>query len=93
VSGNEAVDRAAKEAAGHDPNSRSALEPQPEPESLRTLMATTKSIIRKTMREEWILSWVKAKHGRELFKLGIRPGKDVLTTHAGTHRATSSIIT
>jgi ribonuclease HI len=52
VLGNEEADRAAKGAAGHNPNARTNPEPQPEPESLRTLTATTKFIIRQTMRDE-----------------------------------------
>ncbi|KAJ6436880.1 reverse transcriptase [Purpureocillium lavendulum] len=93
VPGNEAADRAAKEAAGHDPNARAAPESPPEPPSLRTLTATTKSIIRKTMKEEWKQAWETAKHGRDLFRLGVRPGKGTLDTHNGTHRAISSVIT
>ena len=84
--GNETANRAVKEAAKHNPEA-------PKPDSLRTLMATRKSIIRKTMKGEWDTSWETAKHGRELFKLGVRPGKNVLTTHTGTHRAISSVIT
>ncbi|KAL2204372.1 hypothetical protein CC79DRAFT_1336950 [Sarocladium strictum] len=49
-------------------------------------MATTESIIRRTMKVEWKSSWEKAKHGRELFKLGVKPGKATLDLHAGTHR-------
>ncbi|KFZ25165.1 hypothetical protein V502_00356 [Pseudogymnoascus sp. VKM F-4520 (FW-2644)] len=93
VPGNEAADQAAKEAAGHNPNARANPNPPLEPESLRTLMATTKSTIRQTMRDEWETSWEAAKHGRELFKLGVRPGKGTLSTHIGTHRAISSVIT
>ena len=93
VPGNEAADQAAKEAAGYNPNERTNPAPQPEPETLQTLTATTKSAIRQTMRDEWERSWEKAKHGRELFKLGVRPGKGTLSTHIGTHRAISSVIT
>jgi len=93
VPGNEAADRAAKEAAGHNPNARATAEPPPEPPSLQTLTATTKSIIRKTMKEEWKQAWETAKHGRDLLRLGVRPGKGTLEVHNGTHRAISSVIT
>lgn len=85
VPGNEAADRAAKEAAG---SSHLTLS-----QSLCTLTATTKSATRQSMRIEWDKSWEAAKHGRELFRLGVRPGKGILPTHVGTHRAISSIIT
>jgi len=75
VPGNEAADRAAKEASGYNPNTLPNPEPQPEPESLQILTATTKPVIRQTMKHEWEQSWEKAKHGRELFRLGVRPGK------------------
>lgn len=92
VAGNEAADRAAKEAANSYPDAR-AHRPPPEPEPLRTLMATTKSIIRRAMKGEWEASWETAKHGRDLFRLGVLPGKAILDTHIGTHRAISSVIT
>jgi ribonuclease HI len=85
VPGNEAADQAAKEAASHNPNAPTTLEVSP-----RTPVATTKTTIRRAMRNEWESSWEKDKQGRDLFKLGVRPGKDVLTTHTGTHRARSA---
>lgn len=86
VPGNEAADKAAKDAAQQHRHG-------PEPDSLRTLMAPIKSIIRKTMRAEWEASWETAKHGRELFKLGVKLGKATLDLHSGIHRAMSSAIT
>jgi hypothetical protein len=92
VPGNEAADRAAKEAAGHNPNAQANPGLQPEPESLRTLTVTTKSTIRWIIRDKWELSWEEAKHNRELFRLGVQLGKGSLTTYIGTHRAVSSVI-
>lgn len=92
VPGNEAADRAAKEAA--DPTTIASTTANPQPEAQpQTLMATTKSAIRRTMRDEWDQAWEVAEHGRILFNLGVRPGKDILKMHTGIHRAISSIIT
>ncbi|EDN04471.1 predicted protein [Histoplasma mississippiense (nom. inval.)] len=88
VPGNEEADRLAKRAADPALNTE-----QPEPDLIRTLLATTKSTIRQAMKGEWETSWEKGKHGRDLFRLGARPGKVTLNTHMGTHRAISSAIT
>ena len=93
VPGNEAADRAAKEAAGSHPGARTPAVPSTEPESLRVLTATTRTAVRRALRREWETSWETAKHGRDLFRLGVRPGKATLKTHIGTHRAISSVIT
>jgi ribonuclease HI len=86
VPGNEAADKAAKKAA--DPPAEGSVL-----NGVRALVATTKSIIRKTMKKEWTTTWATAKHGRELFKLGVVPNKAVLSIHDGLHRALSSVIT
>jgi ribonuclease HI len=97
VLGNDIADEAAKNAAGYIATTRNTArttwEPPPEPESIQIMTATTKPIIRARMKKEWQQSWKVAKHGRELFKLGVEPGKGTLKIHAGTHRALSSVIT
>ncbi|KAJ5938355.1 hypothetical protein N7466_001489 [Penicillium verhagenii] len=93
VAGNEAADQAAKEAARTNPSTGANTVRSPETDSLRILAATTKSIIRQAMRGEWDTAWENAKHGRELFRLGVRPGKAIFDTHIDTHRAISSAIT
>ncbi|KAJ9137655.1 hypothetical protein NKR23_g8932 [Pleurostoma richardsiae] len=56
-------------------------------------MATTKLTIRQAIRREWATAWAIAKHGRELYRLGVRPGKATLDKYVGTYRAISSVIT
>ncbi|KJK73456.1 hypothetical protein H634G_11313 [Metarhizium anisopliae BRIP 53293] len=57
VPGNETADKAAKESTWYDPNQQTSVDPPQEPDWLQTLTATTKSIIRKTMKEEWKQLW------------------------------------
>ena len=45
------------------------------------------------MKDEWEQSWENEKHGRELYKLGVKPSKVILALHNDTHKAISSVIT
>ncbi|KAJ4146858.1 hypothetical protein LMH87_001417 [Akanthomyces muscarius] len=78
ITGNEAADRAAKEAAGFNATTKRHEPPSQEPDSLRILIATTKSTVRKTMKYEWDTAWQTAKHGRELFNLGCGQGRQTV---------------
>ena len=93
VPGNEIADQTAKEATGYVDAFRAIVDPPPEPEALQILTATTKPAIRLAMQNEWQQGWEAAKHGRDLFRLGVRPGKGTLKTHIGLHKALSSVIT
>lgn len=46
-----------------------------------------------SVKDEWKYNWNTAEYGRDLYRLGVRPGKKILKTHEGIHRASSSLIT
>ena len=97
VFGNEAADRAAKLASKQyavpSTNSVPQEELLPNVEPRTTLTATVKTAIRRTMQDEWHQTWDTAKQGRDLYRLGVRPGKRTTNVRTGIHRALSSAIT
>lgn len=97
VPGNEAADQAAKEAADRNVTAEahrtSQVDTSTHQGSLKTLTATTRTTIRQALRTEWSQIWDNAEHGRDLYRIGARPGKEILKTHTGLHRAISSVIT
>ena len=93
IAGNEEADRAAKGAitSAQDPEADLvALHDSTIPKST---VATCKYQIRQKLNKEWEEAWHRHKHGRDLYKLGVRPGKGILTLHNRLHRAISSVIT
>ena len=87
VPGNEAADKAAKEAAKPPQEQQLVVLPS------SVLTVTIKTNIRQKARAEWVQSWEKAKHGRDLYNLGVRPGKGILSVRLDIYRAISSVIT
>lgn len=92
VPGNEAADQAAKSAAQQHSSTSTVTVTHGDP-GPQILTTTTKTAIRQAMRDEWDYKWNTAEHGRDLYRLGVRPGKRILKTHTGIHRAISSLIT
>ncbi len=97
VPGNEIADQAAKAAAQQTTAplavTVTAGGPHPEQTEPDILVSTVKTTLRKTLRDEWTRHWDAAEHGRDLYRLGVRPGKGTVNTHKGIHRAIISVIT
>ena len=101
IPGNEAADRAAKEAAGYRPDSplRTPRRNQDwdqghtATEGVKTLISTAKRSIHRTLQDNWVTIWTHGKHGRHLHCLGARPDKKNLKVHKDLPRAVGSIIT
>jgi ribonuclease HI len=100
IPGNEAADKAAKEAAGWTPESiwtaRGNRNQDQEPEAtegVKTLITTAKRTINEALLDDWETIWVNGKHGRYLHSLDVRPNKKALKVHRDLPRAISSILT
>lgn len=100
IPGNEAADKAAKEAAnsGTTDTDTSDQDPRRSPDNdtnntIRTLLTTAKRTINTALHQDWEFAWAHAKHGRALHDLGRRPDKKTLQLHKTLPRPISSIIT
>lgn len=63
VPGNEAADKAAKEATGWREKGQGLM--AAEPHEFRFLIASAKTKIHRRVLKEWVNDWEDAKHGRE----------------------------
>lgn len=100
IPGNEAADRAAKEAAnsGTTTINTSDHDPCPSPDNdtnntIRTLLTTAKRTIDTALHQDWEFAWANAKHGRALHDLGRKPDKKTLQLYKTLPQPISSIIT
>ena len=102
IPGNEAADKAAKEAARRGTNSTSTP-PMRRPRQNRgqqqgapqttILLTKAKHTINQALQKDWEALWTHGRHGRALHSLGAKPDKKTLQLHQNVPRAISSIIT
>jgi hypothetical protein len=100
IKGNEAADKAAKEAMGwrriRGGNGRSRVIDTgitaSLPARLECLRAASHQTIRKSIQQEWENIWRNESKGRDLFSISPRPSSGVLKLHQGLAKPLSSII-
>ena len=92
IPGNEAADRAAKEATGWRDNNQTGPRAEPPPE-LRPLKTVAKTWINKTVSQSWQAKWAAETRGRATFRHTPRPTKKVLQLHEDLSKRQSSMLT
>ena len=92
IPGNEAADRAAKEATGWRDNNQTGPRAEPPPE-LRPLKTVAKTWINKTVSQSWQAKWAAETRGRATFRHTPRPTRKVLQLHEDLSKRQSSMLT
>jgi hypothetical protein len=101
IEGNEAADKAAKEATGwrriRGRNERmreiDTGVTAPKPARLEGLHSAARRTIRKILHQEWEENWRSGNTGRVLYRIAPRPSKRVLKLHQELSKPLSSILT
>jgi ribonuclease HI len=100
IEGNEAADKAAKEATGwrrsRDRNGRMREidigATAPKPARVEYLHSAARRTIRKALHREWEETWRSGNTGRVLYRIAPRPSKRVLKLHQELSKPLSSIL-
>jgi ribonuclease HI len=91
IPGNEAVDRAAKEATGWREDGRSQQPADPPPQ-LFTIRSTVKRWCKTQTERAWIAKWRKDTKGRATYRHTPTPTKKVLQLHEGRPKRESALL-
>jgi ribonuclease HI len=91
IPGNEAVDKAAKEATGWREDGRSQ-QPSDLPPQLFTIRSTVKRWCKTQAERAWITNWRKDTKGRATYRHTPTPTKKVLQLHEGRPKRESALL-
>jgi ribonuclease HI len=91
IPGNEAVDKAAKEATGWREDGRSQ-QPADLPPQLFTIRSTVKRWCKTQAERAWITNWRKDTKGRATYRHTPTPTKKVLQLHEGRPKRESALL-
>jgi ribonuclease HI len=91
IPGNEAVDKAAKEAIGWREDGRRSL-PADTPPKLYTIRSTVKRWCKIQTERTWIAKWLKDTKGRATYRYTPTPTKKVLQLHEGLTKRESALL-
>ena len=91
IPGNEAVDRAAKEATGWREDGRSQQPADPPPQ-LFTIRSTVKRWCKTQAERAWIAKWRKDTKGRATYRHTPTPTKKILRLHKGLTKQESALL-